>query len=62
MNGIYDLIDGVYIQKSYKVKTESINMIFICPVIYRFHNVLLDHGTLGSSIVATAGAVGIASV
>ena len=59
---IYNLIDRFGIQQSYKVKTEAVNMVFVCPVINRIHNIFLYHRALGSRIISASGTVGIAAV
>ena len=43
LNGLHHFLNGVNIQKSGKVKTEAIDVVFIRPVIDGIHNVLAHH-------------------
>ena len=58
----YDLIDCFGIQQAYQIKAEAVNMIFICPVVDRIHNIFPYHRTLGSRIVSASGTVRITAV
>ena len=55
----YNLFNGIHIQQSYQVKTEAVDVILVCPVIHRIHNILANHITLGSGIIATTGGIRI---
>ena len=62
MNLSDGFIDGLYIQKTRKIKTKTVNMIFIRPVANGIDDVLSHHGALGGRIIAAAGAVGIDAI
>ena len=58
MNGIHNLPYGFDINESNQVKAETVNMVFIRPVIDGIYNVFADHRALGGSIVSAAGTIG----
>ena len=54
-----DLVDGLHIQQANQVEAEAVDVVFLMPVQHGFHDVLADHLTLGSGVVAAAGGVGV---
>ena len=62
MNFCDDLVDRFGVDQSDKVKTETVDVVFICPVFDRVYNILSHHGTLGGSVISTVGAVGVCSI
>ena len=57
-----DLVDRFGVDQSDKVKTETVDVVFICPVFDRVYNILSHHGALGGSVISTVGAVGVCSI
>ena len=57
-----DLVDRFGVDQSDKVKTETVDVVFVCPVFDRVYNILSHHGTLGGSVISTVGAVGVCSI
>ena len=55
----HDLVDGLHIQQAHQVEAEAVDVVLLAPVQDGFDDVLADHLTLGSGVVAAAGGVGI---
>ncbi len=62
MNRIHYFVDRFCVKKTDQVKTETIDMVFLCPVHNRIYNILPHHFSFRSSIISTSGSVRIASV
>ena len=54
-----DLVDRLGVDQSDKVKTETVDVVFICPIFDRVYNILSHHGTLGGSVISTVGALSL---
>ena len=54
VNFDYDFVYGHNIQKTGKIETEAIDVIFIRPVFYGIHNIFANHAAFGSGIVSAA--------
>ena len=56
--GFDDLIDGLHIDQTHQIETETVNVVFVGPVVDTVYNVLTDHAAFGSGVVAADGAAG----
>ena len=50
-----DFVNGFGIDQADQIKTETIDVIFICPVIHGVHYVFFDHFTLRCGVIAATG-------
>ena len=57
-DSLNDLVDGGGVDQTDQVETEAVDVVLIGPVVDGVNDVLLNHGTLGSNVIAAAGAVG----
>ena len=62
MDGIHDLVDGGCIQQTHQVEPEAVDVVLLMPVQHGFDDVLADHLTLRSGIIAAARAVGVRAI
>ena len=55
-----NLVHSLDIVNAHQVEAETIDMVFVYPVLYRLKHKAAHHGLFGGRLVATAGAVAVA--
>ena len=53
-----DAIHQFGIQKSHQIESETVDMVFFCPIEHRIHDIAGTHAALTGQFVAAAGTVG----
>ena len=62
IDGLADFVHCLDIMTTHQVEAEAVDMVFVDPMLHRLNHELPHHRLVGSSLVATAGAVGIFTI